>query len=315
MIDLTPLEVRKKKGDFRKAMRGYDPALVDDFLDLAADRMEQLVRENMTLADRSSRLEAQVADFREREKALTEALVTAQEMREEVRRAAVQNAELLRREAEGEAAAIRRAAQDAMQDEEEGLRRLRAQRAQLMKSFRAFLERELSELSVAEEAMGLRRRGSRGGGASRTGVAPARAADDLDDSDVDPDTLLDDGFDDTAESPRSVASSPLKSAAPVQSAAARRRKASESDLVAVPLNQPDDDAVDVSELAPHEAQENGRNSAAAQAGVDAASADMPRRGRTSSLADLEEEVLRDLREEGGSAEKAALLSSVLEEDV
>src|SRR5688500_16088340 len=187
MIDLTPLEVRKKKGDFRKAMRGYDPALVDDFLDVVADRMEQLVRENMTLADRTSRLDAQVADFREREKALTEALVTAQEMREETRRVAVQNAELLRREAEAEAAAIRNTAQDAKHKEEEGLRRLRAQRAQLMKSFRAFLERELSELSVAEEAMGLRRRGSRGR-VEGTGGPDLFAgdADELDD--VDPDT-------------------------------------------------------------------------------------------------------------------------------
>jgi cell division initiation protein len=314
MIDLTPLEVRKKKGDFRKAMRGYDPALVDDFLDLAADRMEQLVRENMTLSDRSSRLEAQVADFREREKALTEALVTAQEMREEVRRAAVQNAELLRREAEGEAASIRRAAQDAKHSEEEGLRRLRAQRAQLMKSFRAFLERELSELSVAEEAMGLRRRGSRGQGAS--GVAPdlfVGNAEDPDDLDVDPDALLDDGFDDTAESPRSVpASAPLKSAVPAPPAAARRRKAPDSELMAGPANLPDDDAVDVSELAPRDSPENGRNSTSSSS---APVADTPRRGRTSSLADLEEEVLRDLREEGGSAEKAALLSSVLEEDV
>jgi DivIVA domain-containing protein len=40
MIDLTPLEVRQKKGDFRRAVRGYDPELVNDFLDLVADRRE-----------------------------------------------------------------------------------------------------------------------------------------------------------------------------------------------------------------------------------------------------------------------------------
>ena len=32
MIDLTPLEVRKKKGDFKRAMRGYDPGMVDETL-------------------------------------------------------------------------------------------------------------------------------------------------------------------------------------------------------------------------------------------------------------------------------------------
>ena len=55
MIDLTPLEVRKKKGDFRRGFRGYDAELVNDFLDLVADRMEELVRENMSLAERFGR--------------------------------------------------------------------------------------------------------------------------------------------------------------------------------------------------------------------------------------------------------------------
>ena len=38
MIDLTPLDVRKKKADFRRGLRGYDIEEVDAFLDLAAER-------------------------------------------------------------------------------------------------------------------------------------------------------------------------------------------------------------------------------------------------------------------------------------
>jgi len=49
MIDLTPLDVRKKAGDFRRILRGYDPQEVDIFLELVAERMEVLVRENMAL--------------------------------------------------------------------------------------------------------------------------------------------------------------------------------------------------------------------------------------------------------------------------
>ena len=45
MIDLTPLDVRKKKGDFRRAVRGYDTELVDDFLDMVAERLEELVKQ------------------------------------------------------------------------------------------------------------------------------------------------------------------------------------------------------------------------------------------------------------------------------
>lgn len=105
MIDLTPLEVRKKKGDFRRALRGYEPALVDDFLDLAADRIEQLARERSALAERVTDLERRVGDYRDRERALTDALVTAQEMREEIRVQTAREAELALRTSTQEAEA------------------------------------------------------------------------------------------------------------------------------------------------------------------------------------------------------------------
>jgi len=149
MIDLTPLEVRKKKGDFRRTMRGYEVPAVDDFLDLVADRMEQLVRDNSTLSERAVRLEEQVRETRDRERALTEALVTAQEMREEMRQQTQREAELVYREAEAEAARMLEEAARAVEREQDGLRRLRARQRQVLASYRALLERELTELSVA----------------------------------------------------------------------------------------------------------------------------------------------------------------------
>jgi len=103
MIDLTPLEVRKKKGDFRRVLRGYDASLVDDFLDLVADRIEQLVRDNSAMAERLTELERRVGEYRDRERALTDALVTAQEMREEIRVQTTREAELTRRTSTQEA--------------------------------------------------------------------------------------------------------------------------------------------------------------------------------------------------------------------
>jgi cell division initiation protein len=155
MIDLTPLEVRKKKGDFRRVLRGYDGELVDDFLDIVADRLEELVRENLALNERVGRLEERVADYREREKALTEALVSAQELREERLTQATREADLRMREAEADAERIREAALRERQGEEEGLRRVRARRAQLMESLRAFLERELHQIDVESAALDL----------------------------------------------------------------------------------------------------------------------------------------------------------------
>ncbi len=153
MIDLTPIDVRKKKGDFKRAVRGYDTDLVDDFLDLVAERLEELVKQNMSLTDRLSRVEEQVGEYRQRDRALTEALVTAQEVREEVRRQAEKEADLQRREAEADAARIRADAAGAREREEENLRQLRARRLQMLQSFRTFLERELNELGVAQQAL------------------------------------------------------------------------------------------------------------------------------------------------------------------
>ena len=141
MIDLTPIEVRKKKGDFRRALRGYEPALVDDFLDLAADRLEQLIREHLAQKERLAELERRVNEYRDRERALTDALVSAQEMREEIRvqsereaqlalktstqesearlRDAEQRSETLLREAEQNAATLQRDAEQLVREAEE----------------------------------------------------------------------------------------------------------------------------------------------------------------------------------------------------
>ena len=67
MIDLTPIDVRKKKGDFKRAVRGYDTDLVDDFLDLVAERLEELVKQKMALTDRLGRIEEQVNEYRQRD--------------------------------------------------------------------------------------------------------------------------------------------------------------------------------------------------------------------------------------------------------
>ena len=144
MIDLTPVEVRKKKNDFRRAMRGYDAAQVDDFIDLVADRLEQLVREHATLSERVGRQEQQIAEYRERERALTEALVSAQEYREEMRKQATREAEQAKSSAHEESSQVRAAAQhDVLQ--------LRSTAEQEAAALRADAERYVAELRAAAE--------------------------------------------------------------------------------------------------------------------------------------------------------------------
>ena len=147
MMDLTPLDVRNKRGDFRRIMRGFDPAEVDTFLELVAERMEALVKENLTLKERSARLQDQVREQVDREKAIQDALVTAQELRKDISGQAQREAELMKREAEAE---IERMLLDAEQRAEE-LRatavELERRRRRFLQAYRHYLERELDDVS------------------------------------------------------------------------------------------------------------------------------------------------------------------------
>lgn len=150
MIDLTPLDVRKKKGDFRRTVRGYDTELVDDFLDMVAERLEELVKQNVALTERSEHLQEQVASYREREKALNEALVTAQQLRAEAQAQADREAELLRREAQSQAERIIEEGQRAYREIGREIEALQVRRRQFVRAFRTLLDRYISELEVEE---------------------------------------------------------------------------------------------------------------------------------------------------------------------
>ena len=150
MIDLTPLDVRKKKGDFRRAVRGYDAELVDDFLDMVAERLEELVKQNVALTERAEHLQDQVGSFREREKALNEALVTAQQLRSEAQAQADREADLVRREAQGQAERIVEEGQRSFRELARQIEGLQARKNHFVRAFRTLLERYLSELETDE---------------------------------------------------------------------------------------------------------------------------------------------------------------------
>lgn len=161
MIDLTPLDVRKKKGDFRRALRGYDTLTVDEFLDLVAERLEQLVRENAQLKERVSGLTESLTGFRERERAMNDALITAQQLREDMRQQATRDAELTLQEARLAGEQILAEARQEAQMVVEATGRIQHQRAQFLRSFRAFVEQHIDEIEQEEERLRAAERASR----------------------------------------------------------------------------------------------------------------------------------------------------------
>ncbi len=183
MIDLTPLDVRKKRGDFRKSMRGYDPQEVDTFLDLVAMRMEELVKDTIGLRERAELLQVQVDTQSSRERAVQEALVTAQAVREDMREQSRREADLALREAEVEAGKLITDADRVLEERRGALEEIERKRVRFLRAFRALLERELDVVVVEEgrsplddTAVELELSGERRGG---DGVDPLEGAEGL----------------------------------------------------------------------------------------------------------------------------------------
>ena len=150
MIEITPLDVRRKRGDFRKAMRGYEPQEVDAFLDLVAERLEELVKESMMLRERVAMLQVQVDAQVGREKAVQDALVTAQSLREQIGEQSRREADIARREAEVEAVRMLADAERQVEERRGALDELERKRTRFLKSLRRLLERELDMVAVEE---------------------------------------------------------------------------------------------------------------------------------------------------------------------
>jgi DivIVA domain-containing protein len=154
MIDetfhLTPLDARRY--EFGKALRGFDPERVNQFREQVAEELERLSRLNQELEAKARGFHEQLRAFRERDKAINEALVSAQQLRGEIREQAEKEAQLIVREARAEAD---RLVDDARAD----IRRIEDQLAALDRNRRAFLaqmrtliERQLSEVTAAEQS-------------------------------------------------------------------------------------------------------------------------------------------------------------------
>jgi cell division initiation protein len=134
----TPLEIQKHR--FGRKWKGLDPAEVESFLEMAAEEMEALARENAGLAGRIRALEEENADHRERERILKETLVSAQRASEDIRGAARSQAELTVREAEDSAERLTHNAMQRAAEIEKAIHELKLQRAGFRLEIQKMLE-------------------------------------------------------------------------------------------------------------------------------------------------------------------------------
>ena len=128
-MKVTPLDLRQTK--FQTAMRGYDRGEVGAFLAEAADDYENALRENDRLRLELGKVEALLNELRGQEKNLTNTLITAQKLADEIRDNAQQEAGRILREAEGRADLLLQKCQARVEDVQREIDSLRLKRREV----------------------------------------------------------------------------------------------------------------------------------------------------------------------------------------
>lgn len=145
---LSPLDVRR--WDFgAKTFRGYDEKKVEDFRNQVADELERLTRVSQEMEQKARGFHEQLRAFRERDKALNDALVSAQQLRSEIREQAEREAQLILREARAEGERLVDQARAEIRKLEADIAALEKSRIAYIGQLRALVERQLAELNAS----------------------------------------------------------------------------------------------------------------------------------------------------------------------
>jgi DivIVA domain-containing protein len=154
---LTSHDVRAQ--EFQRALRGYDTTQVDEFKQRMAEEIDRLVRDRVQLDERVKGMSEQLRAYRDRERAMNDALVSAQQLRTEAQTQMDREREVALREAQLQADGMLLAArteadsilQLARAEEQvlaQGNELARRQFQNYLASFRQMLERQLSEVAA-----------------------------------------------------------------------------------------------------------------------------------------------------------------------
>jgi cell division initiation protein len=148
-MKITPLDIQQMV--FRSKFRGYDKEEVNRFLEELAQTVEELNRDNAILREKIVFLEQQMTELKRTEATLSNTLVSAQTLAEDVKRTAQREAELVMREAELKAGELIRQARVELTDTQRDLSSLQKQRLLMVERLRATLHTFERMLEVEEQ--------------------------------------------------------------------------------------------------------------------------------------------------------------------
>lgn len=145
---ITPLDIQQMV--FKVSFRGYDKEEVNRFLEELAQTVESLNRDHAVQQEKIIFLEQQLAELKRTEATLSNTLLSAQSLAEDVKRNAQREADLVIKEAELKAGELIRQARVSLADTQHDLSSLQKQRLLMIERLRASL-RMFERLFEAEE--------------------------------------------------------------------------------------------------------------------------------------------------------------------
>ena len=148
-MKITPLDIQQMV--FRNAFRGYDKEEVNRFLEELAETVEELNRENAVQREKIVFLEQQLTELKRTEATLSNTLVSAQSLAEDVKRSAQRESELVIKEAELKAGEMMREVRVELTNAQRDLSALHKQRLLMVERVRATLRTFERMLEVEEQ--------------------------------------------------------------------------------------------------------------------------------------------------------------------
>lgn len=148
-MKITPLDIQQMV--FKTSFRGYDKEEVNRFLEEIAETVELLNRDNAVQREKIVLLEQQITELKRTEVTLSNTLVSAQSLAEDVKRSAQRESDLVIKEAELKAGEMIRQARVELHNTQRDLTALQKQRLLMVERLRATLRTFERMLEVEEQ--------------------------------------------------------------------------------------------------------------------------------------------------------------------
>ena len=145
-MKISPIDIQQQQ--FKSRPFGYEKAGVDRFLELLAEELERLIRENIDLMEELARDKASLAEMRDREENLKKTLVTAQKLTDELKSTARREVDVMMAEAEVKAERLMYNAEERRQELINELQEIKRQKIDFEVSLRGLLEKHIRMLDL-----------------------------------------------------------------------------------------------------------------------------------------------------------------------